>query len=112
MDEVAIVSRAIPILSDAQKTLNARIKSYLESVIGFSLTDKHIFKLELEHNGVVKVARMSVEIGSRFYQDEPVIAIFESRGWLIVCTKSRGALIGSPLYIDADDVVGVIEFKA
>jgi hypothetical protein len=101
----------IPILSDAQRTLIAKVKLYLERLTGLPITGTNIFQLELEHNGVIKIPRMNIQIGSRFYQEESVIAIFESKGWYLVCTRSRGALAGSPWYIDGNDVVRVVEFK-
>jgi hypothetical protein len=65
----------------------------------------------LEHHGVVNVSRMTVQIGSRFYEDGPVVAIFETEGWYMICTKTRGALVGSPKYIDGNDVVEAVEFR-
>jgi hypothetical protein len=54
---------------------------------------------------------MNIEIGTKIYQEEPKIAIFESKGRYLICTKSRGAMTGGPMYVYGSDVVGVVEFK-
>ena len=111
MAEVIPIPRVIPILTDYQKTFLLKVRAYLECQTGFSTTDSHIFQLVLEHHGAVNVSRMTVQIGSRFYEDVPIVAIFETEGWYMICTKTRGALAGSPKYIDGNDVVEVVEFR-
>jgi hypothetical protein len=54
--------------------------------------------------GVVNISRMTIQIGSRFYGDGLIIAIFETKGWFMICTKTMGALVGSPKYIDGNDL--------
>ena len=60
-------------------------------------------------NFAINVPRMNAAISTKSHRDEP-IAIFESEGRYLVCTRSRGALIGCPAYVDGKDFVGVVEF--
>jgi hypothetical protein len=65
----------------------------------------------MEHHGTVNVSRMTVQIGMRSYTSEPIVAIFAIKGWYQVCTKSMGALAGSPKYISGNDVVEVVKYR-
>ena len=77
----------------------------------YPLTNRRIFRLEMEHNGTIKVGRTQIEVGKRLYEGgEFVVAIFETIGWYLVCTKTRGALSGTPHYIDGQDVIEVVDF--
>jgi hypothetical protein len=111
MGEATTTAGIVPIISGAQKAFNARIKTYLERLTRFPITKSDIFQLEMEHNEAVNVSRMTVRIGARFFQDEPIAAIFEIKDWYVICTRSKGALAGSPRYIAASDVVGVVEYR-
>jgi hypothetical protein len=111
MAEVIPIPHIAPNLSDYQKTFLLKVRAYLESLTGFSITDSYIFQLVLEHHGVINVPRMTVQIGSRFDENGPIAAIFEIKGWFMICTRTMGALTGSPRYIDGKDVVEVVEFK-
>ena len=83
-----------------------KIKQYIVNLTGFALTNRKIRKLEIEHNGPVKTTKTELEVGkNRCNGNDIVVAILETKGWYIVCTKSRAALTGSPSYIDAKDVI-------
>ncbi len=111
MGEVITIPRIIPLITDYQQAFNARIRAYLEKLTGFPVTDSNIFQLVMEHHGAVNVSRMTVQIGMRSLTSEPIIAIFAINGWFQVCTKSMGALAGSPKYISGKDVVEIVKYR-
>ena len=111
MGEIATIPRIVPVITDYQKSFNARIRDYLEKLTGFPVTDSNIFQLVMEHHGAVNVSRMTVQIGMRSFTSEPIVAIFAINGWFQVCTKSMGALAGSPKYISGKDVVEVVRYR-
>ena len=101
----------IPFISQ-QKTevLYQQIRRRL-SCPSYLLTDRRIFKLVLEHQGKIKVGQTKIEVGKGIYEGgDFVLAIFETAGWYLVCTKTRGGFTGTPLYVDGQDVVRVIDF--
>jgi len=88
------------------------MRSYVQSQFADRpITDHRIYRLICEHNGDIKVGRTEIEVGKKLYEKgETVITIFESSGWYLVCTKSRGALKGHPHCVCGKDVVEVVEF--
>jgi hypothetical protein len=102
---------SIPTLSPAQKAYLDRIKFYLARFESSPISSKYIFRLITEHNGVIKVGRMEVQVGIRYGDDEPIIAIFEMKDWFIIAYRSRGELVGCPKYLPAKDVVEVVEYS-
>ena len=111
MGEVTTIPRIVPVIAEYQKAYNARIRAYLEMLTGFPVTDSNIFQLVMEHHGAVNVSRMTVQVGMRSFTSEPIVAIFEINSWFQVCTKSLGALAGSPKYINGKDVVEVVKYR-
>ena len=66
----------------------------------------------MAHKGPIKIAPIEVQVGKQSGKhDEIVVAIFESKGWYLVCTLNQGAVAGSHKYIDAADVVQVVDFS-
>ena len=61
---------------------------------------------------ISKTPKTEIEVGKKLDEKgETVIATFESNGWYLVCTKSRGALKGHPHCVYGEDVVEVVRFK-
>jgi hypothetical protein len=88
------------------------LRDYVNSVTGFAITSRRIFKLEMEHDSNIKVGKTEVEVGKKLGErDGIVVAIFEMKDWYLVCTESRGAFVDSPFYIDGADVTHVIDFS-
>ena len=111
MGETTTIPRIVPVISDYQKSFNAKIRDLLEKLTGFPVTDSNIFQLVMEHHGAVNVSRMTVQVGMRSFTSEPIVAIFAINGWFQVCTKSMGALAGSPKYISGKDVIEVVKYR-
>jgi hypothetical protein len=93
--------------------LYLRIKSYAQSQFpNQPITDRRIFKVISEHNGDIKTPKYEIEVGRPINEKgETVIAVFETSGWYLVCTKRRGALVGHPHCVCGQDVVEVVEFQ-
>ena len=55
---------------------------------------------------------MEVQVGKPLGErDEIVVAIFESKGWYLICTLNQGVVAGSPKFIDRVDVTQVVDFS-
>jgi hypothetical protein len=77
----------------------------------YPLTDRRIFKLVLEHDGTIKVGRTQIEVGKKIFEGgEFIVAIFETKGWYLVATKTNGAVMGRPYYVDGQDVIQIVDF--
>ncbi len=102
----------IPLQSkQRQEELYTSLRDYVQSTTGFAITDRRIYKLETEHKGVVNVGKSEMAVGKRLGEGgEIVVAIFEMKGWYLVCTQSRGAFMDSPVYVSGADVTLAIEF--
>ena len=60
----------------------------------------------MEHSGTIKTGRGIIEAGKPLSAGgETVFAIFDARGWYLVCTRSRGGKNNSPLWVYGGDVV-------
>jgi hypothetical protein len=95
------------------ETIYQKLKKYAVSSSKMHISDRRIFRLELEHNGTLKGIKSDIEVGGTIgeYDKTQVITIFESESWYIVFIKRKGKKLGIPLYIDGEDVTEVIEFS-
>ena len=95
------------------ETIYQKLKEYAVSSSQMHVSDRRIFRLELEHKGTLNGIKSEVEVGGTIGEHDKaqVIAIFESESWYLVYTRRKGEKIGSPLYIEGKDVTEVIEFS-
>jgi hypothetical protein len=101
----------IPLYKNPEETekFYQAIKQSALSTTGYPLTERRIFKLEFQHNGI----KFEDEVGEiTDTNHEYVIAILESEAWYLVCTPSRGALVGTPMYVGKHDTSHVEDFGA
>jgi hypothetical protein len=74
--------------------------------LGFEISERRIFRLRYVHEGET----LTAEVG----QEEPgatgpVLMIFDSNPYL-VCTPHRGVFSGTPIPVERESVVEIVEF--
>jgi len=102
----------IPLLSNRTSEELYQIIKTRNTSPSYPITDRRIFKIVVEHKGTIKTPPMEVQVGKPLGErDEIVVAIFESKGWYLICTLNQGVVAGSPKFIDRVDVTQVVDFS-
>ena len=102
----------IPHVNDVDKEngIYLAIKKFLESQLGFKITERSIYKLHYIHKGVehrVEVGKPDPRTG------EVVMAIMEtleSTGIYYVCSPNRGVARDMPILVGSSEVLEIEDF--
>jgi hypothetical protein len=92
----------LPPATDAE--MAERVYQQIRGTIG-GTTERRICSLRFRDTKGVSLAT----VGDT-YDEEIVVAIFESQGFYYICTPTRGVLSSVPYLVGADDVIAVEDF--
>lgn len=83
-------------------------KKHAKKEVGWDIIDRRIYSITHQHSGRNHVAT----VGKVYERSgEMVIAILESTGTFLICTKNRGIARGMPILIGENKIVEVTEFE-
>ena len=85
-----------------------QIRQYAEPAIRERLSDRRVFRLDFERDGMVLVAEVGQVLENE--ANELVFAILESEGDFFICTLSHGINRGRPFRIESNAVQTAVDF--
>ncbi len=82
------------------------IVKYNKDIVG-EVSGRKIYSLTYKHNN----KKYTAVVGENDeIENEPIIAILESRTFLI-CTPNRGVIRGTPILVGHDEIISVEDFE-
>ena len=87
----------IPFSSDdeqAESVLDATSK-----FTGFPIPERRIYQIDYSHNGTKMRATVGEPADDYYREEGPVIALLKNESCLAICTKDRGVVRGTPIFV-------------
>jgi len=99
----------VPYVKDKKQEINFydAIKKFAKETMGRDIKDRKIYHIKWRHGREDHEAKVG-EIQTR--QNEPVMAILESKDIFFVCTPNRGAVRGMPILVGRKEIISVTDF--